>query len=93
MFFDLYEVTGNIIDRINDIPRSDANINTLTFAINKLSDMREQIVDYLEETFITKTYMENAIYYNSCLAVLEGIDRIILKINKDMNKEDGSDNK
>lgn len=86
MYFDLYEVSGNIIDRINDIPKSDDNINTLTFAIEKLKTMREQLVDYLSSTFSTRTYMENAIYYNSCLAILEGIDRIILQVDKDMQK-------
>lgn len=85
-FLDLFEETSNIIERIGDVNSREDMSSCLEFISDKLDELRNMIVDYIENIYDSKSYMENAIYYNQCLVVLSGINKILAEFNKKEDK-------
>lgn len=76
-FIDVYGTIASVLIRINDIPKTDLNIDVLHFVTDKLMELRD-LVDYnITKAFATKTYIENSINYQLCLSTLSSISDII----------------
>lgn len=80
LYSEMFELTENLIDRINDIPKNSKYLNTIKFVSDKLAELRDMIVTYMENTYSTLSYTENAINYNKFLAILHGINKVIVEI-------------
>ena len=79
-YFDLYDSTVSLIDRINIIQRTEQNQDILNFAANKISELRQLILDYTTTVYARRSYMENAINFSQYLAVLSGINKLLQQI-------------
>lgn len=93
-FIEVYSTITNVLVRINDIPKTDDNIETLKFVTDKLLEMKELVDHNITTSFQTRTYTENNIIYQQCLATLDAINTIINNIpspTKNDNDEDDSD--
>lgn len=85
-FLNMYDIVNNIIERISDISVNERSIATVEFISNQLSNLKDMIVDYLNTTYKTKSYIENYINYNRFMAVLNGINKLIEEMNKNVEK-------
>lgn len=85
-FLNMYDIVNNIIERISDISVNERSIATVEFISNQLSNLKDMIVDYLNTTYKTKSYIENYINYNRFMAVLNGINKLIEEMNKNAEK-------
>ena len=79
-FIDLYSTIGSTLVRINDISKSDDNIEILKFVTDKLLELREMIDFNITTAYQTRTYIENNIIYQQCLSTLNAIGEIIASI-------------
>nr|DAY75527.1 MAG TPA: hypothetical protein [Caudoviricetes sp.] len=87
-FIELYSIIGSTLVRINDISKTNDNINVLKFITEKLLELREMIDFNITTAYQTRTYIENNIIYQQCIATLNAIAEIIDNIPK----LDGRDN-
>jgi hypothetical protein len=83
-FTNMYEMTSNLINRVNEIPSNDKYTSSIAFISEQLSNLRQMITDYMNNVYSTKSYMENAINYNRFLATLQGVNKILEEISKDV---------
>lgn len=81
-FVNLYNMVGDITERINDISKDTASMKPLEFAASKLNKLSDTISDYLTTTFSTKSYMENDINYHLFLKTVEDINTILASIGR-----------
>lgn len=81
-FIELYSIIGSTLVRINDISKSNENINVLKFITEKLLELREMIDFNVTTAYQTRTYIENNIIYQQCIATLNAIAEIIDNIPK-----------
>lgn len=86
-FIDIYTTIGNTLGRINDVPKSDDNIETLKFITDKLLELREMIDFNITTAYQTRTYIENNIIYQQCLSTLNAICDIISSIHSPAEEE------
>ena len=89
-FIELYSLIGTTLVRINDIPKSNENINILKFITEKLLELREMIDYNITTAYSTRTYIENNIIYQQCIATINTIADII---NNIPNVNGGDSNK
>ena len=93
-FIDIYTTIASVLIRINDVPKTDTNVDVLHFVTDKLIELRD-LVDYnITKSFATKTYIENSINYQLCLSTLNSISDIIDSVSEPDKDEDrkGLDN-
>lgn len=79
-FVDLYNMIGDVSERINDISKDSASMRPLEFVASKLNSLSDTVSDYLANTFSTKSYMENDINYHLFLKTIEDINAILANI-------------
>ena len=87
-FISLYATIGTTLVRINDISKSDDNIETLKFITDKLLELREMIDFNITTAYDTRTFIENNIIYQQCLSTLNAISDIIASIPSPINKDE-----
>lgn len=76
----LVNLSSDLVDRINDIPKISSHIRIIEFVSNKLSDFRDMLTDYLYYTYDTESYVKNQIAYERFLIIMRQIDELISKI-------------
>jgi hypothetical protein len=76
-FIETYSIIGSTLVRINDIPKSNDNVNILKFVTEKLLELRDMIDYNITVAYPTRTYIENNIIYQQCIATLNAIADII----------------
>ena len=79
-FYNMYTYIQDIMDRLNDVPKTIAIIKPLSFISRKLDYTANMIVDYITNTFDTLGYIENEINYNKYYSILVGIDNLFKEI-------------
>lgn len=95
-FIDLYSVIGITLDRINNVSKSNENVEALGFVTQKLLELREMIDYIITKSYATKTYIENNIIYQQCISTLNLISEFINNIpnvNGDVDDEDSGEYK
>ena len=95
-FIDLYSVIGITLDRINNVSKSNENVEALGFVTQKLLELREMIDYIITKSYATKTYIENNIIYQQCISTLNLISEFINNIpnvNGDEGNEDSGEYK
>lgn len=86
-FVKIFDSTGEIIERINNIPTDENFLATTNFVSTQLGDLREYIVDYINNVYSTKSYMENSIVYNRILVILNQINQVLAELTDDMEEK------
>jgi hypothetical protein len=90
-FIELYSIIGSTLVRINDISKTNDNINVLKFITEKLLELREMIDFNITTAYQTRTYIENNIIYQQCIATLNAIAEIIDNIPKLDGRDDSEE--
>lgn len=91
-FIDIYETINNTLIRINDVSKSDNNIETLKFVTTKLIELRDMVHFNITTAYQTRTYIENSIIYQQCLSTLNAISDIINTIEVPEEQEEEKEN-
>jgi hypothetical protein len=86
-FIALYEAAGEVVERINKIPKTDMNIKVLEFIGNKLTELRSLVHYNLTEGYETKSYVENVMIYQRCLVTMNTINQMLQAIIPPDNPE------
>lgn len=81
-FIDVYGTIASVILRINDIPKTDNNVEILHFVTDKLMELKDLVDFNITKAFDTKTYIENSINYQICLTTLNNISDIIATVTE-----------
>lgn len=77
----LYELVNAIIEKISAANLSEDNISIIEFASNSLVKLKDMIIDYMQNVYKTKSYIENSIIYNRYLATLTAINKMLEEID------------
>ena len=93
MYKDLYCSCDDILERLNDITLSDDNIEQINKISTTLYSLKKYISDYLTNNFANKSYIENDIFFNRFLSILNVISSTIKDIASSSNNKDKSDKK
>lgn len=80
-YLDMYDMTSDIIDRISSITVTEDKTFVIDYVSTTLSNLRDMIVDYINDVYKTKSYTENLMNYNRFLASLNGINKILEEID------------
>ena len=75
-YLELYNTINDIITRTGNISKTSANSKLLNFITDKLFELKNLLFFYMENTYITKSYMENSVNYQQCLATLSMINKL-----------------
>lgn len=81
-FLSMFDMTTDVVQRINNISLDTKDIPVIQYASDTLSKLRSMLTDYMNSVYKTKSYTENHINYNRFLATLNGINKILEEINK-----------
>lgn len=76
-YIELYETTNTIFDSINKIPKTFDNTRPLTFIADKLVELKDMVNYIITTTYVTRTYVENMVYYKQALVVLEQLNSML----------------
>ena len=80
-YLDMYDMTSDVIDRISSITVTEDKTFVIDYVSTTLSNLRDMIVDYINDVYKTKSYTENLMNYNRFLASLNGINKILEEID------------
>ena len=93
-FVTLSDTIEGTSERLSSIPGNGPDNKIIKFLISKLDYLSNMVNDYMVETFASKTYIENTIYYQTCLAQLNTIKKVLeemaTKAEKEANQKDKS---
>lgn len=93
-FVTLSDTIEGTSERLSSIPGNGPDSKIINFLISKLDQLSNMVNDYMTETFASKTYIENTIYYQTCLAQLNTIKKVLeemaTKAEKEGNQKDKS---
>ena len=79
-FVELNETLTTILERMNKVVKDTVNIKIVDFVVNNLLKLKDMVCYYLTETFNTKSYQENMLFYQQCLVVMSSIQKLIPEI-------------
>ena len=86
----LLSVIDDINSRVTGIFTNSNNIKIIKFILSILLDLKKIANDYLINSFNTKTYIENVIFYQTSLAQLNTIKKVLEEM---ADKSENKDNK
>lgn len=87
-FAELYNSVNEIIERINNVHKTEYTLDVFEFISGKLNELKSLIHYYLTVTFDTKSYIENQISYQECLAILNTINEMLKNVKKSQNAQE-----
>lgn len=85
MYKDLYCSCDDILDRLNDINID--NIEQISKISTVLRTLKQYILDYLTNSFPNKSYIENDIFFNRFLAILNTVSSALEDLSNAENRE------
>lgn len=95
LFNKLFDAVEKTIVRINNVPKTDANIRVVKLAAKTLVELKEMIhANIADGSYWTRTYFENDILYQQCLAQYNAVANLLFEIapKKDENAEEDLQN-
>lgn len=84
-FIDIYNICTNIIERLSAVHVSEDNVPTLEYISRTLSTTKDMIVDYIDNIYKSKSYIENNVNYNKYLVIINAVNKMLESIDNDVN--------
>lgn len=84
-FIDIYNICTNTIERLSAVHVSEDNVSTLEYISRTLSTTKDMIVDYIDNIYKSKSYIENNINYNKYLVIINAVNKMLESIDNDVN--------
>ena len=79
-YIDLFDSISDIVSRVNKITKTTDNANIIEFVTNKMSELKDLVHFYLNNTYITKSYIENTMNYQQYILILNTINKMLKEI-------------
>lgn len=79
----MYDNINSIIERISNASVDEKDIPVIEYISNTLSRLKDMLIQYMDTTYKTKSYISNAITYNRFLVVLNSLNNIFNELNLD----------
>lgn len=93
LFNELYRSTDKTINKINLIPKTDANVQVIKLAAKILVELKEMIHFNITKSYYTRTFFENDVLYKQCLAQFNAVTNLLIEIAPDVSDKTESDAK
>ena len=84
-FIDIYNICTNTIERLSAVHVSEDNVSTLEYISRTLSTTKDMIVDYIDNIYKSKSYIENNVNYNKYLVIINAVNKMLESIDNDVN--------
>ena len=84
-FIDIYNLCTNAIERLSAVHVSEDNVSTLEYISRTLSTTKDMIVDYIDNIYKSKSYIENNVNYNKYLVIINAVNKMLESIDNDVN--------
>ena len=78
-----YNIAAKAFKMVDEKEISEASVissEIVDFVVNNLLKLKDMVCYYLTETFNTKSYQENMLFYQQCLVVMSSIQKLIPEI-------------
>lgn len=82
LFKNIYEQADSTLNSINDIPKSDENIDIIRRLIVVLNNVKDYITDYMNFEFDNHTYLDNNQIYIKYINIFRTIQKTIEELAK-----------
>ena len=79
-YIDLFDSISDIVSRVNKITKTTDNNNIIEFVTNKMAELKDLVHFYLNNTYTTKTYIENTMNYQQYILILNTINKMLKEI-------------
>ena len=79
-YIDLFDSISDIISRVNKVTKTTDNANIIEFVTNKMSELKDLVHFYLNNTYATKSYIENTMNYQQYILILNTINKMLKEI-------------
>lgn len=86
LFMDLHANCTNIIEMVDDMPKNEDMLKITEFINKSLEDTKQYILDYISNTFDSKSYMENMAEFQKYIAVLYSIRNVLDELKPNTSK-------
>jgi hypothetical protein len=93
IFNNLYIYISDMLNKVNDINPDEDNLEAIYRVTNGLYELKQNIGDYIKNTFSLKSYIENDIAYNRYLIIVRSITNTMNLIADEMEQKLQKDNK
>lgn len=92
-YMELYETILRLLDDLNKIPRNSNTQTVLDFLNKKTMELKDLVSYNILHNYDNKTYIENTLTYQECLAALNSIGTILKELGADLEskEEDNED--
>lgn len=87
LYISLYGNCDTLLEHIDDLPKEETTIKIYEFISNNINDLKQYIVDYINDTFDNRTYIENLTVFQKYLSVLDTINSLLEEI-RDTKKDE-----
>lgn len=87
LYISLYGNCDTLLEHIDDLPKEETTIKIYEFISNNINDLKQYIVDYINDTFDNRTYIENLTVFQKYLSVLDTINGLLEEI-RDTKKDE-----
>lgn len=81
-FRDLYETIITTTEGVNNIPKNNDNLISISRLIGALDKMKQILIDYVGNNFDKMSYLENYAIYLKYMAAFRTISKVIEEMNK-----------
>ena len=86
LFITLIERTDNILDLVQEVPKTDETVKVIDYVANTLTDLKTYLNDYVTNMYDIKTYIQNTVNFQKFLAIFDSVKAIFEEIGKMANQ-------
>lgn len=86
LFITLIERTDNILDLVQEVPKTDETVKVIDYVANTLTDLKTYLNDYVTNMYDIKTYIQNTVNFQKFLAIFDSVKAIFEEIGKMTNQ-------
>lgn len=79
-YIDLFDSISDIVSRVNKITKTTNNANVIEFVTTKMIELKDLVHYYLNNTYNTRTYIENTMNYQQYILILNTINKMLKEI-------------
>lgn len=82
LYNNAYTKCDGILALLEDIPKDTKSIKVIDYIENSLNDLKSYIIDYLNDAFDNRTYIENLKMFNEYLYIFDSINNVFVELKK-----------
>lgn len=85
-FIDIFDAINDNFEKMNRISRNVQDATVIEFCIRKMMDLKNEVKDYLIDTYTSKSYIENKIQLYTFTVIYKQISNILEELAKTRKK-------